>query len=132
MRGHQILLKRIITSWLHVDVLLVTRFLIPEYPTYEHGHHAIEVVLLIVVFKLTGSFGLVFERFGEVVGGTLSQMLQYPSPNMILNSKKDSDQLQLSLVPAWLNYGRVLSRKKTPYRVCHYQWTSALFQVWVP
>ncbi len=45
----------------------VTRFLIPEYLTYENGDHAIEVFLLIAAFKLAGSFGLIFEQSGEVV-----------------------------------------------------------------
>jgi hypothetical protein len=70
-RGHQILSKRIITFRLHVDVLPVARFLIPEYLTYENGDHAIEVFLLIVVFKLASSFGLIFNEFGEVVGEDL-------------------------------------------------------------
>jgi hypothetical protein len=65
---HQILLKRIINSQLHVDVLPVTRFLIPGYLTYENGDHAIEVFLLIAAFKLASSFRFVFEQFGEVVG----------------------------------------------------------------
>jgi hypothetical protein len=47
------------------------RFLIPEYLTYENGDFAIEVFLLITVFKLPGSFGLVFQGFGEVVGEDL-------------------------------------------------------------
>jgi hypothetical protein len=70
-RGHQILLKRIITSQLHVDVLLVTTFLIPKYLTYENGDCAIEVFLLMATFKLPSSFGLVFQGFKEVVGEDL-------------------------------------------------------------
>ncbi len=70
-RGHQILSKRIITSQLHVDVLPVARFLIPEYLAYENGDHAIQVFLLITAFKFPSSFGLVFQGFGEVVGEDL-------------------------------------------------------------
>jgi hypothetical protein len=70
-RGHQILLKRVITSQLHVDILLVTRFLIPKYFTYENGDQAIEVFLLIMVFKLPSRFRLVFQRFMEVVSEDL-------------------------------------------------------------
>jgi hypothetical protein len=70
-RGHQILSKRIITSQLHVDILLVTRFLIPEYLAYENGDCAIEVFLLSVAFKLTSSFVFVFQGFREVVGEDL-------------------------------------------------------------
>ena len=70
-RGHQILLKRIITSRLHVDVLPIARFQIPKYLTYENGDCAIEDFLLITAFKLAGSFGLVFKQFGEVVGEDL-------------------------------------------------------------
>jgi hypothetical protein len=62
-------------------------------------------------FTLASSFRLVFKRFREVLLSTLSQVVQYPLPRIFLDSKKDSDQLQLSLVPAWLNSGRILSRK---------------------
>ncbi len=78
-----ILLKRIVTSRLHVDVLPVARFLIPEYLTYENGDCPIEVFLLITAFELAGSFGLVFEQFGEVVcedikpGGTGTVSITY-------------------------------------------------------
>jgi hypothetical protein len=41
--------------------------LIPEYLAYENGDRTIEVFLIIAVFKLAGSFGLVFEWFEEVV-----------------------------------------------------------------
>ncbi len=71
MEGHQILSKRIITSWLHVDILPVTRFLIPEYLEYENRDRAIEVFLLIMVFKLPSSFWLIFQGFGEVIGEDL-------------------------------------------------------------
>jgi hypothetical protein len=69
-RGHQILSKKIITSRLDVNVLSVARFLIPEYLTYENGNCAIEVFLLIAVFKLASSFG-VFQVFEEVIGEDL-------------------------------------------------------------
>jgi hypothetical protein len=48
--------KKIVTSWLHVNVLPVARFLIPEYLTYKNEDCAIEVFLLIAAFKLMGSF----------------------------------------------------------------------------
>jgi hypothetical protein len=70
-RGHQILSKKIIISRLHVNVLPVTRFLIPKYLTYENGDCAIEVFLLIPAFKLPSSFGLVFQGLGELVGEDL-------------------------------------------------------------
>jgi hypothetical protein len=65
-RGYQIFSKRIITSRLNVDVFPVARLLISKYLTYGHGYCVIEVFLLIAAFELTGSFGLVFEQFGEV------------------------------------------------------------------
>jgi hypothetical protein len=77
-RGHQIFSKRIVTSQLHVDVLPVVSFLIPEYLTYENVDRAMEISLLIAALKLASSFGLVFKWFGEVVceglepGGTIS------------------------------------------------------------
>ncbi len=52
--------------------------LILKYLAYENGDCVIEVFLLIVIFKLMSSFGLVFKRFGEVVcedlkpGGAIS------------------------------------------------------------
>jgi hypothetical protein len=55
----------------HADGLPVTRFLILEYLTYENGDHAIEVFLLIAVFKLPSSIGLIFQGFGKVVGEDL-------------------------------------------------------------
>ncbi len=70
-RGHQIYLKRIIIFWLHVDLLPVTRFLIPENLTHENGDCTIEVFLLIAALKLSSSFGLVFQGFGEEVGEDL-------------------------------------------------------------
>jgi hypothetical protein len=70
-RGHQILLERLISSWLHVYVLPITRFLIPEYLAYENRDRVIEVFLLIPAFKLPSSFGLLFYVFKEVVGEDL-------------------------------------------------------------
>jgi hypothetical protein len=112
--------------------LPVARFLIPKYLTYENGDCAIEVFLLITAFKLASSFGLVFWGFREVVGEDLEPGVQYPSPNTFLNSKKDSNQLQLSLVLAWLNSGRVFSRKNSMPSVPLSMWTSAQFRVLVP
>ncbi len=63
--------KRIITSQLHVDVLLVARFLIPDYLTYENGDCTINVFILIAAFKHASSFRLVFRGFGKVVGEDL-------------------------------------------------------------
>ncbi len=53
------------------------RFLIPQYLAYKNGDGSIELFLLIMAFKLAGSFGLIFEPFGEVFqedlkpGGTI-------------------------------------------------------------
>jgi hypothetical protein len=66
MRGHNILTKRIITSRLHVDVLPVARFVVPKYLADIEGDHAIEAFLLITIFTLASSFGLVFKMFREV------------------------------------------------------------------
>jgi hypothetical protein len=61
----------IITSLLHEDILPVTRFLIPEYPTYKNGDGAIDLFFLIMVLKFPSSFGLFLQGFGEVVGEDL-------------------------------------------------------------
>ncbi len=70
-RGHDILSKRKVTSRLYINILLVARFLIPEYLASENGDCTIEVFLLITIVKLMGSFWLVFQRFGKVVGEDL-------------------------------------------------------------
>jgi hypothetical protein len=51
--------------------LPVARHLIQEYLVYKKGDCTIEVFLLIVALRHAGSFGLVFEWFGEVVGEDL-------------------------------------------------------------
>ncbi len=66
-RGHQILSKRIVTSRLHLNLLPVPNFLIPDYLTHKNGDRAIEVFLHIAASKLVGSFGLVFEQFRKVI-----------------------------------------------------------------
>jgi hypothetical protein len=77
-RGHQILLKRIIASWLNVDILLVACFFVPEYCTDKKGDRMIEVFLDIAIFTLSSCFRRIFERFREVLvehlepGGTIS------------------------------------------------------------
>jgi hypothetical protein len=76
--GHQILSKRIIVSWLHVDILLVAWFFIPNYCADKKRDCAIEVFLVIAIFTLTSFFGIIFKRFREVLaehlkpGGTIS------------------------------------------------------------
>jgi hypothetical protein len=47
--------------------MTVMRFLIPQYLTYENGDCVTEVFLLITVFELSSSFGIVFQGFREVV-----------------------------------------------------------------
>jgi hypothetical protein len=64
--GQQILFKRIITPWMHVNVLPVVRSFIPKYLADKEGDCAIEVFLLSAIFTLASSFGLIFKRFREV------------------------------------------------------------------
>jgi hypothetical protein len=60
---------------------------------YENGDPAIEVFLFIVIFKLAGSFGLVFELFREVVGEDLK-------PGGVISFAQDILEFRERLGPA--------------------------------
>jgi hypothetical protein len=47
------------------------------------------------------ALGLFLSSLGKWSERTSSQVVRYLSPRAFLNFKKDLDQLQLSLVPAW-------------------------------
>jgi hypothetical protein len=91
--GHQILSKRIINSWLHVDVLPVARFFIPEYLTDKEGVCEIELFLLIAIFTLGSILRLILKRFGEVFADDLE-------PGGAISMAQDILEFQERLQPA--------------------------------
>jgi hypothetical protein len=94
--GHQILSKSIIASWLHVDILLVARFFIPNYCANKKRDRATEVYLVIAIFTLTSCFGLIFKRFREVLAEQFEPGSTISIAQDILEFQEDLDQLQSS------------------------------------
>jgi hypothetical protein len=80
---------------------LVARFLIPEYLACENRNCTIEVFLLIAIFKPVSRFGLIFKRFGEVVGDDLK-------PGGAISIAQDILEFQERLGPAPGKYSSCL------------------------